>query len=88
MTPESRNSPLLDDSLTHILWRCGFVETDLVRNALSMSTESTNYFHGYALDYIWSLAGKNDSIPCGGGAEYLHPNHARGRRRRQGKSRI
>jgi hypothetical protein len=49
MTPESRNSPLLDNgSLTHVLWRCGFVETDLVRNALSMSTGSTNHFHGYA----------------------------------------
>jgi hypothetical protein len=48
MTSESQNSPLLDNSsLTHVPWRCGFVETDLVRDALSMSTESTNSFHGY-----------------------------------------
>jgi hypothetical protein len=48
MTPEIRNSPLLDnDSLTHVLWICGFMETDLIRNALSMSTESTNNVYGY-----------------------------------------
>jgi hypothetical protein len=48
------------------------VETDLVRNALSMSTESTNNFHGYeqatnvfhehALDHIRSRAENNDSF--------------------------
>jgi hypothetical protein len=48
------------------------VATDLVRNALSISTESinmfhgyaqaTNIFHGYSLDYIKSSAGKNDSF--------------------------
>jgi hypothetical protein len=49
MTPESRNGPLLDNGkLKHVLGRCGFVETDFIRNALSMSTESTNNFHGYA----------------------------------------
>jgi hypothetical protein len=49
MKPESQNSPLLDNgSLIHILWRCGFVETELVWNALSISTESTDNFHGYA----------------------------------------
>jgi hypothetical protein len=48
ITPESRNNPLLGNgSLTRVLWKFGFVETDLVRNALSMSTESTNMFHGY-----------------------------------------
>jgi hypothetical protein len=36
------------------------METDFVWNALSMSTESTNIFHGYALDYIRSRAEKND----------------------------
>jgi hypothetical protein len=48
MTPESRNSTLLDNgSLKHILWKCGFVETDLVRNAFSILTESTNNFQEY-----------------------------------------
>jgi hypothetical protein len=63
MMPESWNSPLLDNgSLKHVLWTCRFVETDLVRNALSMSTESTNSFHGYALDYIESSAEKNEAV--------------------------
>jgi hypothetical protein len=48
MMSESWNSPLLDNgSLTH-LWIYRFVETDLVRNALSMSTDSTNNFHEHA----------------------------------------
>jgi hypothetical protein len=73
MTLASRNSPLLDNgSLTLLLWRCGFMETDLVRKALSISTESTNSFHGYAqatnvfhvyaLDYKSGSAGKIDSV--------------------------
>jgi hypothetical protein len=47
------------------------VERDFVRNALSVSTKSTNnfhgyaqatnIFHGYALGYVRSRAGKNDS---------------------------
>jgi hypothetical protein len=49
-------------SLIHVLWRCGFVETDLVWNALSMLTQATNIFHGYALDYISSCAERNDSF--------------------------
>jgi hypothetical protein len=60
MTPESRNSPLLDNgSITHV-WRCGFVETDLVRNALSIN--GINNFHEYTLDHIRSRAEKNDSF--------------------------
>jgi hypothetical protein len=73
MKPESQNSPLIDNgSLTHVLWRCRFMETDLVQNALSKSTESTNNFHeyvqatnifqGYALDYTRSRAEKIDSF--------------------------
>jgi hypothetical protein len=73
MTPENRNSSLLENgSLTHFLWGCGFVETDLVRNTLFMSTESTNnfhgfvqatnVFHGYALGYIRSCAEKKESF--------------------------
>jgi hypothetical protein len=63
MKPESRNGSLLNNgSLTHVLCRRGFVETDLVQNALSISTESTNNFHGYTLHYIRSRAGKNDSF--------------------------
>jgi hypothetical protein len=48
------------------------VETDLVWNALSLSTDSTNNFHGYeqatnnfhgyALNYIRCRAEKNDSF--------------------------
>jgi hypothetical protein len=62
---------LYNGSLTHILWKCGFVETDLVRNAFCMSTESTNnfhgyaqatnFFHGYAQNYIRNRA-SNDSF--------------------------
>jgi ribosomal protein L19 len=63
MTAENQNSPLLDNgSLTHVLRRWRFVETDLVWNALSMSMESTNNFHGYVLNYIRSHAQKNDSF--------------------------
>jgi hypothetical protein len=59
-------------SLTNILWRCGFVEIDFRRNALSMSTESTdnfhgyaqatNIFHGYALDYLRRRTENYDSF--------------------------
>jgi hypothetical protein len=38
------------------------MKTDLVRNALSISTESTNNFHGYALDYKNGNAVKIDSV--------------------------
>jgi hypothetical protein len=48
------------------------METDLVRNALSMSAEltnnfhgyaqATNIFHGYALDYKSGSAEKIDSV--------------------------
>jgi hypothetical protein len=63
MTPKSRNSPLLENgSITRVLWRCGFVQTDLVQNALSMSTESTNILHRHALDYIRIRAQKNGSF--------------------------
>jgi hypothetical protein len=64
MASESRNGPLLDNgSLTPVLWRCGFVETDFVRDVLSMPTESTNNFHGYALQYsIRNHAEKKDSF--------------------------
>jgi hypothetical protein len=52
MTPESRNSPLLNNGSlkrvsaatdTHwhtLVWRSGFMKTDLVRNAFSVLTES------------------------------------------------
>jgi hypothetical protein len=76
MTPESRNSPLLDNgSLTYVLWRCGFMHTDLVRNAISMSTESTNNSHGYALDYIRSKAEKELFVNYGRGPEGLGPEN-------------
>jgi hypothetical protein len=62
---------LENGSLIQVLCRCGFVVTGLLREALSVSKEltnnfhgyaqATNIFHGYALDYIRSSAEKNDS---------------------------
>jgi hypothetical protein len=56
MTPESRNSPLLDNgSLRQVLWRCGFEVTDLVLNALSISTESTKIYVDTRKQQIFSM---------------------------------
>jgi hypothetical protein len=61
MTPESRNSPLLDNgSLTYFSMEMRIRGNDLVRNALSMSTESTNNFHGDAIGYVRNRVEKNE----------------------------
>jgi hypothetical protein len=68
------------------------LQTNSVQRAFPWQQRGNRHYPLLSVDYtvycIRSRAEKNDSIPCGGGVEYLHRSPASRRRRRKGKSRI